>query len=52
MDSGAEVWLVWVATQMPEGEVSERSKERAWKVCLRQRTEGSTKRQDFLGVVS
>ena len=38
-DSCAGVWLVWVATLI--GEVSERSKEHAWKVCIRQRIEGS-----------
>ena len=33
----------WVATHIlfPPGEVSERSKEHAWKVCIRQRIEGS-----------
>ena len=31
-DSGAGVWLVWVAAI--SGEVSERSKEHAWKVCM------------------
>ena len=38
-DSCAGVWLDWVATY--SGEVSERSKEHAWKVCIRQRIEGS-----------
>ena len=31
-DSSAGVWLVWVATL--SGEVSERLKEHAWKVCM------------------
>ena len=30
--SSAEVWLDWVATN--SGEVSERLKEHAWKVCV------------------
>ena len=38
-DSGAGVWLV--GSPPISGEVSERSKEHAWKVCIRQRIEGS-----------
>ena len=31
----------WPASERQPGEVSERSKEHAWKVCMRQRIEGS-----------
>ena len=40
-DSCAGVRLVWVATLQIAGEVSERPKEHAWKVCMGKLIEGS-----------